>query len=99
MSSTNFDTFCVSSDYVMPNSWKDFRHMADDSSCYFYSCHKIMLCLHRSLVHQGFHVPPEMEIQWCQVSKARGSGYWVSTFNPSVAKEVIQVETKQDPVV
>ena len=22
MAATNFDTFCVSSDYVMPNSWK-----------------------------------------------------------------------------
>ena len=45
------------------SSWKDSRHITDDSSCYLYSCHKIFLCFHGSLVHQGFHVPPEMEIK------------------------------------
>ena len=33
-----------------------------------YLCHNILLSLHGSLVHQGFHVHPEIEIQWCQVS-------------------------------
>ena len=45
MAATNFDTFCVSPDYVMPNSWKDSRHITVDSICYLYSCHKIV-CLH-----------------------------------------------------
>ena len=43
-------------------------------------------------------LPPEMEIQWCQVRWARGPGYWASTSNPSVAKGVIQVETQEDLV-
>ena len=43
---TNFNMFCVSSDYVMLNSWKDPRHITDGSSCYLYLCHKILLCLH-----------------------------------------------------
>ena len=46
MAAINFDTFCVSLDYVMPNSWKYSRHITDDSSCYLYSCQKILLCLH-----------------------------------------------------
>ena len=29
-------------------------------------------CVHGNFVHQGFHVPPEMEIQWCQVRSSRG---------------------------
>ena len=33
------------------------------------------------------------EIQWCQVRLSRGLGYWASTSNPSVAKDVIEVET------
>ena len=32
MAATNFDTFYVSPDYVMPNSWKDSRHITDDSA-------------------------------------------------------------------
>ena len=40
MDVTNFDTFCVSPNYVITNSWKDSRHITDDSSCYLYSCHK-----------------------------------------------------------
>ena len=84
-------TFSVWPDYVMPNSWRDSRHITDDSICYSYSCHKILLCLHGSLVHQSFHLPREMEIQWYQVRGARGPGYWASTSNPSVAKGVIQV--------
>ena len=92
MAATNFYTFCVSPDYGMPNSWKNSRHIADDYSCYLYSCHKI-LRLHGSRVHQGFHVPPEMEIQLCQVRWARGPSYWASTSNPCVTKCVIQVAT------
>ena len=44
MAVTNFDTFCVSPDYVMSNTWKDSRHITDDFSCYLYPCHKIFLC-------------------------------------------------------
>ena len=80
----------------MQNSLKDSQHITNDSSCYLYSCHKILLCLHGSLVHQGFHVPPEVEIQWCQVKLSRGPVYWASTSNPSVAKGVIEVETQQN---
>ena len=71
----------------------------DHKSCCLYSCHKILLCLHGRLVHQGFHAPPEMEIQWCRVRWARGPGYWASMSSPSVAKGVIQVETQQGLVV
>ena len=39
------------------------RHIIDASSCFLYSCHKILLCFHWSLVHKVFHVPPEIEIQ------------------------------------
>ena len=46
MAATNFDKCCVSPDYAMQNSWKHFRLITDDFSCYLYSCHKIMLCLH-----------------------------------------------------
>ena len=46
VSTTNFDTFCVLPDYVMPNSWKDSRHITDGSRYYLYSCHKFLLCLH-----------------------------------------------------
>ena len=35
MAATNFHTFCVSPDYVMPNSWKDSRPITDDSNCWF----------------------------------------------------------------
>ena len=35
MTATNLDTFCVSPYYVMPNSWKDSRHITNDSSYYF----------------------------------------------------------------
>ena len=75
----------------MPNSWKDSRHATDDSSCYLYLCHKILLCLLGNLVLQGFHVPPEMEIQWCQVRWARRPGCWASRSTQSVAKLVIWV--------
>ena len=59
------------------------------------SCHKILLCLHGSLIHQVFHIPPEMEIKWCQVSWSRGPGYWDYMSNPSAAKGVNQVEIQQ----
>ena len=80
MAATNIQIFCISPDYVMLKSWKDSRHITDDSICYLYSYHKIFLCLYGSLVHQGFHLPPEMVIQWCQVRWARRPGYsccWV----------------------
>jgi hypothetical protein len=48
--------------YVMLNSLTDSRHFPDGSSCYCNSCHKIMLCLHWSLVRQALYVPPEKEI-------------------------------------
>ena len=32
--------------YIMPNSWKHSQNIMVDSSCYLYSCHKILcLCL------------------------------------------------------
>jgi hypothetical protein len=49
------------------------------------------LCLHWSLVHKALHVPPDKEIQWCQVRRVRWPGYWASTSNPSVAKSCIQI--------
>jgi hypothetical protein len=61
---------------------KDSLHLLDVSSCYCNSCHW-------SLVHQALHVPPEKEIQWSQFSRARGTGYWTPTPNPSVAKGLI----------
>ena len=51
MPASNFDTFWVSPDYVMPNSREDFRKYHEDSSSHLYSCHKILLCLHGSLVY------------------------------------------------
>ena len=95
MSATKFNTFCVSADYVMPNSRKDSRHIMDDFSRNLYSCHKILLCRNEGLVHQGFHVHTTIEIRWCQVRWTRGSDYWTTTPNSSVAKGVIQVETEQ----
>ena len=88
MTTTNFDTFCVSPDYVMPNSWKDSQHISDDS----YSFNKILLCLHESLVHQGFLYPP-MSGQVSEESRLLGL-----RSNPSVAKDVTQVETQQNLV-
>ena len=53
MTATNFDTFRLSPDYVMPNSWKDSRHIIDDFSCY-----KI-LCL-----HLNEHLRQKMDWTW-----------------------------------
>jgi hypothetical protein len=63
MATANFIACSAPPGYVMLNSLKDSQHFPDGSSCYCSSCHKIMLCLHLSLVHQALHVHPEKEIQ------------------------------------
>ena len=58
-----------------------------------------LLYLRGSLVHQGFHVnlPPEMEIQWCQVQVSEGAKL-LGLHVQSVSKGVIQRETIEDLV-
>jgi hypothetical protein len=76
MAATHLVTYSAPPDYITLNS--DSRHFSGGSSYYCNSCHKIMLCLHWSLVHQALCVPPEKEIQWSQVRGARGPNYWAS---------------------
>jgi hypothetical protein len=93
MVAADFVAYSTPPGYVMLNSLKDFRHFPDCCCCYCTCYHKIMLCLHWSLVHRALHLHPEKEIQWWQVSGVRGPGCWASTSNLSVAKGFIQILT------
>ena len=62
------------------------------TNCYLYSYHKILLCLHGSLVQQDFYVPTEMEIQGVR-SGERGARL-LGLYAQSVAKGVIQVDAQ-----
>ena len=97
MAANNFDTFCLCiALIVMPNSWKD-------SPAYHGWLQLLLVLVPQDLVVSPresrtpeFSCTPRNGVQWCQVRLSRGAGYCASTFNPSVARGVIEVETHQD---
>jgi hypothetical protein len=71
MAAADFVAYTARPGYVLVNSLKGSDHFPGDSSCYCNSCHKIILCLHCSLIHLALHVPQRKK---SSVFKTGGEG-------------------------